>query len=224
MTRTQTHIPVYGAVLVLSLVALLFVLQPLTTQAQSVAFSESMDRGDSGNDVRRLQDFLASQPSLYPEGLVTGYYGSLTTRAVERFQCSMNIVCSGSPTTNGYGRVGPQTLSGLNGEANVSQTGGVTHDVHAPVQSVESVGTTTNSATITWGTSESSRSTVMYGLTYPFLYSSAQTAGNGFLYQTNHTVAMQGLLPNTTYYYVRESIDSAGNIMWTSPRTFRTAQ
>ena len=32
----------------------------------------------SGDDVSRLQQFLARDPSVYPEARVTGYYGALT--------------------------------------------------------------------------------------------------------------------------------------------------
>lgn len=38
------------------------------------------------DDVRKLQTFLASDPEIYPEGLVTGYFGALTTKAVKAFQ------------------------------------------------------------------------------------------------------------------------------------------
>ena len=41
---------------------------------------------DTGGDVTRLQRFLAGDPSIYPEGRITGYYGSLTVAAVKRFQ------------------------------------------------------------------------------------------------------------------------------------------
>ena len=46
-----------------------------------------MAYGDSGEGVRQLQIFLKAQgPEIYPEGLITGYFGSLTQKAVQRFQ------------------------------------------------------------------------------------------------------------------------------------------
>ncbi|MBC7074340.1 peptidoglycan-binding protein [Candidatus Parcubacteria bacterium] len=40
-----------------------------------------------GGEVFCLQQFLKSQgPEIYPEGLVTGYFGPLTLSAVKRFQ------------------------------------------------------------------------------------------------------------------------------------------
>ena len=66
------------------------------------------------NDVQELQKFLAKDKSIYPEGLITGYFGSLTKKAVQNFQCKYNIVCSGDPTATGYGQVGPKTRAKLN--------------------------------------------------------------------------------------------------------------
>lgn len=66
--------------------------------------------GISGNDVRVLQEALASMPDIYPEGLATGYFGSLTKRAVQRFQERYNVAKEGAP---GYGDVGPGTRAKL---------------------------------------------------------------------------------------------------------------
>ncbi|MCP6719701.1 MAG: peptidoglycan-binding protein, partial [Patescibacteria group bacterium] len=80
-------------------------LPPLLTQ--------EMDYGAAGDEVSRLQMFLAEDPSLYPEDQVTGFFGSLTREAVKRFQCKHQIICEGDPLP-GYGRVGPSTLKKLN--------------------------------------------------------------------------------------------------------------
>lgn len=42
--------------------------------------------GYSGDDVKVVQKYLATDKTIYPEGLVTGYYGILTKKAVERYQ------------------------------------------------------------------------------------------------------------------------------------------
>ncbi|MBI5644622.1 peptidoglycan-binding protein [Candidatus Kaiserbacteria bacterium] len=62
-------------------------------------------------DVSRLQQFLAKDSAIYPEGLVTGFYGPATVRAVQRWQSGKGIVTSGTPETTGYGAVGPRTLA-----------------------------------------------------------------------------------------------------------------
>ncbi|MBI5456819.1 peptidoglycan-binding protein [Candidatus Kaiserbacteria bacterium] len=73
--------------------------------------SRSLKIGSSGDDVARLQQFLAFDPSLYPEAQVSGYYGALTEAAIRRFQCKNKIVCDGTPAATGYGVTGPRTAS-----------------------------------------------------------------------------------------------------------------
>jgi len=73
----------------------------------------SLRKGVSGDDVRRLQQFLARDPSIYPEAIASGYYGALTEKAVQRWQVKYNIVSSGSPSTTGYGVVGPRTAAAI---------------------------------------------------------------------------------------------------------------
>jgi hypothetical protein len=74
-------------------------------------FTKTLYLGVSGSDVKRLQEFLAEDPAIYPEGNVTGYFGALTLKAVQRFQKKYRIATSGDP---GYGRVGPLTRAKLN--------------------------------------------------------------------------------------------------------------
>jgi hypothetical protein len=62
--------------------------------------------GMTGEDVELLQEILATDPDVYPEGLVTGYFGPLTRNAVKRFQKIAGL--------DQIGVVGPQTLSRLN--------------------------------------------------------------------------------------------------------------
>lgn len=69
--------------------------------------------GSSGDDVTRLQQFLALDPAVYPEGIASGYYGGLTEAAVQRWQSKYNVVSSGTPGTTGYGVVGPRTAAAI---------------------------------------------------------------------------------------------------------------
>ena len=77
-------------------------------------FTRKLFFGVRNNDVKSLQEFLAKDASLYPEGLITGYFGPLTKKAVQRFQCKYDIICDGDESTTGYGQVGPKTLQKLN--------------------------------------------------------------------------------------------------------------
>ena len=84
----------------------------VTPSASGVAtsFAANLKPGSSNAaDVRRLQQLLASDAALYPEGRVTGTYGPLTQKAVERFQTKYGIVSSGTPETTGFGALGPKT-------------------------------------------------------------------------------------------------------------------
>ena len=77
-------------------------------------FTESLYKGFQNPQVEELQKFLKQWPDVYPEGLVTGYFGLLTEAAVKRFQVKYGIVSSGTPETTGYGRVGAFTRAKLN--------------------------------------------------------------------------------------------------------------
>lgn len=85
--------------------------------------SRSLRKGSQGDDVARLQQFLALDPSVYPEAQVTGYYGALTEAAIKKFQCKNNIVCSGGADT-GYGVTGPRTAAVIAVQCSSVTTGG----------------------------------------------------------------------------------------------------
>lgn len=71
----------------------------------TVSLSRDLAFGSKNADVAKLQTYLAKDTSLYPEGLITGYFGASTKQAVQRFQKKYKIVSSGT----GYGVVGPMT-------------------------------------------------------------------------------------------------------------------
>ena len=78
-------------------------------QLVSPVFNATLRYGMTSDDVKRLQELLASDPEIYPEGIISGWFGSLTKRAVQRFQAKHGIVSSGNEATTGYGLVGPKT-------------------------------------------------------------------------------------------------------------------
>ncbi len=69
-------------------------------------FKTTLREGMSGDEVRELQEFLASDPELYPEGIISGHFGALTAKAVKRFQKKHNL--------EQVGEVGPLTRARLN--------------------------------------------------------------------------------------------------------------
>lgn len=92
---------------------------PVSSQGVCPALNRTLKKGSTGTDVTQLQTYLAKDSSIYPEGLVTGYFGTLTEKAVQRWQAKEGIVSSGTPSTSGYGLVGPRTRSALNQTCNL---------------------------------------------------------------------------------------------------------
>ncbi|MFC1625331.1 peptidoglycan-binding protein, partial [Patescibacteria group bacterium] len=58
-------------------------------------FPSNMKKGMTSDAIKDLQNVLKSDPSVYPEGLVTGYYGSLTEGAIKRLQNKYSIPVTG---------------------------------------------------------------------------------------------------------------------------------
>lgn len=83
----------------------------VATGGQCPLISRTLKIGSAGADVTRLQQFLARDKAIYPEGTISGYYGALTEAAVKRFQCKNQIVCSGDANSTGYGVTGPRTAA-----------------------------------------------------------------------------------------------------------------
>ena len=79
-----------------------------------ITFTQLLKRNSRGSQVSALQEFLKRDKTLYPEGIISGFFGPATERAVQRFQAKYNLVTKGTPSTTGYGAVGPKTRSQLN--------------------------------------------------------------------------------------------------------------
>ncbi|MFY9461691.1 MAG: peptidoglycan-binding domain-containing protein [Candidatus Sungiibacteriota bacterium] len=72
------------------------------------SFDRDLFLGMKGTEVSALQQFLKAQgPAIYPEGLVTGYFGALTQGAVKKFQAAHKI-------TPVAGYFGPKTRKAAN--------------------------------------------------------------------------------------------------------------
>ncbi len=80
---------------------------PAQAGAAAIPLTRNISFGSRGGDVAVLQRLLISEGLLASEA--TGYFGALTQAAVQRFQAQNGIVSSGSPSTTGYGAVGPKT-------------------------------------------------------------------------------------------------------------------
>ena len=69
-------------------------------------FAMDMYEGITSEEVTDLQEILSGYSDIYPEGIVSGYFGPLTKQAVKRFQKKLGI--------DDTGYVGPLTRRALN--------------------------------------------------------------------------------------------------------------
>jgi hypothetical protein len=74
---------------------------------EKIAIAAELKEGMTSEDVKLLQEMLAADPDVYPEGLITGFFGPLTKMAVMKFQEKHGLEAVGS--------VGPKTRAQLNG-------------------------------------------------------------------------------------------------------------
>src|SRR6185295_12563709 len=158
-----------------------------------------------------------------------GYFGSLTQAAVQRFQAAQGIVSSGTPSTTGYGRVGPTTMARINDLMGTPSS--VSWDA-VPFLTKPTVQVNSTSATVVWTTNENTQGQVYYDTTLlrsdeatgprqlPFVSGILALDGGGMT--VNHSVMLQNLLSNTTYYFLTRGIDSGGNMSMTLPMSFHT--
>lgn len=247
-----------------------------------IKFLRSLRRGMSGDDVRDLQELLAQYPDIYPNGLITGYFGEFTEKALRKFQEKFGIEAIGifgpksqakilalfvgrelppgiiarlglrlSTTTPGAGVVtichkpagaSPQTIviavPALGAHLAHGDVVGICPgatppptppgptpppaDTTAPIISGSAVsGISSTTAMVSWSTNEAASSKVYYGTISPVNLSTALTVSSASA-TTSHSLMLSLLSASTTYSYVLESKDAAGNTATTSSQSFVT--
>ncbi len=193
--------------------ALMLMVLPVLASAETL--TRQLELGMSGSDVSALQTFLAKDASIYPQGLVTGYFGVLTKSAVSNFQSRNGIAV--------VGRVGPITLAALNQQMN--------GDNSSPFISSVNVNPSNTTVNITWNTNENSSAVMYYGTSPLSMIEGSPTTGitiggSSLLVNTDltssHTAVLTNLLGNTVYYYVLYVRDGTGNESISWPSTFKT--
>ncbi len=199
--------------------ALFIALIPMLAQAEML--SRQLQIQMSGSDVSTLQSFLAEDTTIYPQGLVTGYFGFLTKAAVANYQSRNGI--------DAVGRVGPITLASINAQMS-GGAGAPGADVYAPVLSTINVDAARTSATLSWSTNEATKGLVYYSTSvlteyeYPHYVTIGGTAvADDASLHTSHTITIGNLQPNTTYYYDVYVTDAAGNASMSMQTTFHTS-
>ena len=99
------------------LVVLKIQLQEVLTGVPNVGnfLARNIKQGDSGEDVKILQTWLAKDKVIYPEGIISGYFGVLTKAAAIRFQEKYKAeILTQFGLTAGTGFVGSATRAKLN--------------------------------------------------------------------------------------------------------------
>ncbi len=200
----------------LGLVATLLVVMGIPAISHADTLYRELEVGMSGSDVSSVQTFFAQDSTLYPQGLVTGYFGLFTKAAVATFQ-SRNDIPS-------VGRIGPITLPILN-----AQIASGMSSAAAPGFANIAVGVNTNNASVSWNTNQLAKGVVYYS-TNPLALTehsnSVDVSGSAVMTDANfrfsQNVSLPGLSANTVYYYVIYATNQAGNVSITWPATFKT--
>ena len=92
-------------------------------QAQAVGaqttLTTNLQTGSVNTQVATLQKLLnavglkSAETGPGSPGNETTIFGALTKEALKRFQCAKNLVCAGTESTTGFGRLGPKTRAAL---------------------------------------------------------------------------------------------------------------
>ncbi len=209
------------ATIVVAALIFAFAATPALTNAATYLTSD-LQVGSTGAQVSALQLFLAEDPAIYPQALMTGYFGSLTKAAVIRFQARYGI-----PQV---GRVGPQTRAKINSLGALGG-GSINSNANAAASmssvAVVSIGGTTSLA---WNTNELTRAKLFYN-TVPLV---AVEASANFMepvisgqvlsdatFALSHTFSVN-TASNTLYYFRAMSIDQTSNVTVSTEGSFRS--
>ena len=89
--------------------------QELAVVKEEIRITKTLRRGMEDEEVKKLQEFLSTMPDVYPEGLITGYFGFLTEKAVKKFQeKNASDVLKPLGLSKGTGFVGMKTMEKMN--------------------------------------------------------------------------------------------------------------
>ena len=211
---------------------------PLPKTSAILEFSRSLSLGMRGNDVRALQEFLAKDPRIYPNGLITGFFGPQTREAVKKWQRK-----NGLPAV---GIVGPKTIAKIREISRAETSTPAQPSFPEPASPPESSTTTDSSPApavvvpddttpptvtlalrpaaptnvyIEFNPSEEVIAVYEYGLTIN--YGLIKEAWNQYFSSPTGSY-LENLTPATTYQIRAKATDRAGNIGYSTNHTFTT--
>jgi peptidoglycan hydrolase-like protein with peptidoglycan-binding domain len=118
-----------------------------STAVGESTFSNLMVEGSENDSVALLQRVLASDPNIYPEALVTGYFGDMTENALRRFQTLWNLEVTGTFTNETR-----FVLSAALAKKTLSETSGnYLQDIEVQMTIVQAIGEFASPGLITSG-------------------------------------------------------------------------
>ena len=92
------------------------------------------------------------------------------------------------------------------------------------LSAISASSTASTSVQILWTTNEAATSKVWYGTSSPLTLGGSTTNASNAALVTSHVLVLSGLTASTTYQYVAESSDAAGNTATSSAQSFTTPQ
>lgn len=190
-----------------SLVVIIMTIAVTASHARADTLYRELEVGMSGPDVSSLQTFLTQDKTLYPEGKVTGYFGSLTKKAVRNFQSRNGIKM--------IGRVGPLTLTAINAKMNNSKirvisesnikTTPTTVATSAPASSTEAILKVKLVPLLSGGLAKT-------GTSVPVSYLQITNTGKGYATLTGFTIKQNGSAPAESIIVGLTTIDDKGGL------------
>ncbi|MBI2096069.1 MAG: peptidoglycan-binding protein [Candidatus Taylorbacteria bacterium] len=191
------------------------------TRARLVVIFLTNDDAPLPADIIRRINLLVSGTTTPPNGTTTPPITGTTTPGGGRGETKVEIchippgnpaakhtVVIGLPAVRAHLRHG-DTVGGCGGAATTTPPAG---DVTAPtISNLTASSTGSTGATITWATDEPATSDVWYGTTTPFQVTvgTAHASADGLV--LSHSVSLTGLTASTTYQFLANSKDAAGN-------------
>ncbi|MEM9336808.1 MAG: peptidoglycan-binding domain-containing protein [Patescibacteria group bacterium] len=94
-------------------------------QTSSIGFTESLEVGETNDDIAWIQKLLATDEAIYPDGIVSGFYGPKTVEAIRNLQNRFGL--------DPVGVIGPATQTILEAFLAAFPTGAFPDDVLAQV-------------------------------------------------------------------------------------------
>jgi len=79
-----------------------------------VLLERDLEKGMTGEDVRALQAVYKYEGLFPANHSGSDYFGEITERCTKDYQARYGIISEGTPSTSGYGRVGPKTRAHIN--------------------------------------------------------------------------------------------------------------